>query len=296
MQAFFQASYFKRAIQDIRHNRFLNVVTIIIIALATLIFSAFSLFWINTGELMNSWERGLRIMAYLKADLPPEQQSALSRQVGAMTGVASVEFISKQEALERFSNQMAGHAGILAGFAANPLPDALEIRLDPTARGSRKIGALAARIAALSPVEEVEYGRQWLRRFSNILNLFKLSGYLLGTLFLTAAIFIVANTSRLVVYSRREEVEIMRLVGATDAFIKTPFYIEGLIQGAVGGIAGLLILFGLYLGLSVQGGGGFLPGWLNIRFLPTLHIMGIVLTSIAVGWLGCYLSLKQFLK
>ena len=296
MQTLFQAFYFKRAIQDIRHNRFLNAVTIVIIALATLIFSAFSLFWSNTSELMNSWERGLRIMAYLKTDLPADQLSTLRRQVGAMAGVASVEFISKQEALERFSQQMADRAGILAGLAVNPLPDALEIQLTPAARGSRKIEALAAQIAALSPVEEIEYGRQWLLRFSNILNLFKISGYLLGALFLIAAIFIVANTSRLVIYSRREEVEIMRLVGATDGFIKAPLYIEGLIQGAVGGIAGLLILFGLYLGVSIQGASGFLPGWLHIRFLPVAHIGGIVLTSIVVGWLGCYLSLKQFLK
>jgi cell division transport system permease protein len=111
-----------------------------------------------------------------------------------------------------------------------------------------------------------------------------------------AAVFFVANTIRLVLYSRRDEVEIMRLVGAEDRFIKTPFYIEGIIQGAVGGIIGLGALFIVFTIISSNVSQDITSGMFQIRFLPSLILVAIVISSMIVGWLGCFVSLKQFLK
>jgi cell division transport system permease protein len=130
----------------------------------------------------------------------------------------------------------------------------------------------------------------------SIINLFRLTGYAMGGLFFLAAVFIVANTIRLVLYSRREEVEIMRLVGATDGFIKAPFYIEGLVQGALGGMIGLAVLFVIFLLVSLNVEQGLTAGLFTIRFLSPGASCGILVCSMFVGWLGCYLSLKQFLR
>ena len=111
-----------------------------------------------------------------------------------------------------------------------------------------------------------------------------------------AAVFFVANTIRLVLYSRREEVEIMRLVGAEDRFIKTPFYIEGILQGAFGGIAGLTACLVIFLMVSSNVKPALTAGLFEIRFLPPKMVLAMVMTSMLVGWLGCFLSLKQFLK
>ena len=111
-----------------------------------------------------------------------------------------------------------------------------------------------------------------------------------------ATVFIVANTIRLVLYSRREEVEIMRLVGATDRFIKTPFYIEGLIQGALGGIIGLAALFAVFMFISLNVEQSFTSGFFHIRFLPLEVSCGIIMCSMFAGWSGCYLSINRFLK
>ncbi len=123
-----------------------------------------------------------------------------------------------------------------------------------------------------------------------------MAGYAMGTLFFVAAIFIVANTIRLVIYSRREEVEIMRLVGATDSFIKIPFYIVGLIQGALGAAIGTGLLYLLFSLMSVNVEQEFLPELFRLKFIPPSILGAILIGSMLVGWLGCYISLKQFLK
>ena len=288
--------FFKRAIADILKNRFLNFVTVITISLAILIASTFILFFVNTGEIINSWKKGLRIMAYLKPDIPVADLKNSMAAIQAFDGVQAVRFVSKQEALSRLKSQMKHQASLFENLVENPLPDSFEIRMMVSADSWQKIEALAARIASLDPVDEVEYGRQWVGRFIRIIALFRLAGYAMGTLFFLAAVFIVANTIRLVIYSRRQEVEIMRLVGATDSFIKMPFYIEGIIQGALGAAIGLVMLFISFYLISQSVEQTLFPGLFQFRFLSPVILATVLLGSMLIGWLGCYLALKQFLK
>ncbi|MBW2603101.1 MAG: ABC transporter permease [Deltaproteobacteria bacterium] len=288
--------YYKRAIKDIFDHRFLNTVTIVTIATAILIASAFALFFVNANAIVNSWKKGIRIMVYLEANSSEKKVADIKSKIEGMKGIKNVRFISKKEALERLKDQMKRQSSLLEDLKENPLPDAFEVRLTDDFQNQDKVETLADRLEALSPVNEVEYGQVWLGRFTNILNLFRLTGYAMGVLFFVATVLIVANTIRLVLYSRREEVEIMRLVGATDGFIKAPFYIEGLIQGALGGIIGLAALFVLFLFISSNVDKGLTSSLFAIRFLSWKAFFGILICSVFVGWMGCFLSLKQFLK
>ena len=288
--------FFKRAIADIFQNRFLNLVTIITISLAILIASTFILFFVNTSEIINSWKRGLRIMAYLKPGMDQADVTHLERNIQSLDGIHTVRFISKQAALEQLKAQMKHQSSLFENLAENPLPDSFEIHMKASATSWQKIESLAAQIESLAMIEAVEYGQRWIGRFVRIISLFRLAGYAMGGLFFMATVFIVANTIRLVIYSRREEVEIMRLVGATDRFIKMPFYIEGLIQGGLGAAMGLSMLLISFLLISSNIEQGFSPGLFRLQFLSPTIIGGILLGSMLVGWLGCYISLKQFLK
>lgn len=288
--------YIKKALRDIVDNRFINAVTIITIALSILIISAAALFFVNASDLFNNWKQGIRIMVYLAPDTTQAQQLDTRFRLQSISGVKQARFISKEDALSLMKNRMSRQSSLLDNLRENPLPDAFEVSLVPASSSREDIEFLARRIESLPSVDEVEYGRQWIERFSNFFNLFKITGYALGGIFLMAAVFISANTIRLMLYARREEIEIMRLVGATDRFIKTPFYIEGLIQGLAGALFGLCALYGAFIGLSSHFEQNLSAAMASIRFLPPDICGYIVLCGILTGWLGCFFSLKQFMK
>ena len=288
--------FFKKALQDILSNRFLNSVTIVTIGLSIFIVSSFALFLINTNALVDFWKKGIRVLVYLEPQATEANRLDLRYQIQQMENVQEIHFISKETALRRLKNQMKNHSSLLENLKENPLPDTFEIRIIDASRELTEVAALAEKIKSLSQVEEVEYGQHWIAKFSHIINIFKFVGYAMGGLFLFATLFIIANTIRLVLYSRKEEIEIMRLVGSNDRFIKAPFYIEGLILSALGGIVGLTALFAAYRFVLSKFHASLSLGLLEIKFLSIEQFFLFIGGSMLVGWIGCYLSLKQFLK
>jgi len=290
------ATYYHRAVQDIKDNGFLSAVTIITIALSILIVSAFALFFTNANNVMNHWEKGIRIMAYLKPGINQKNFPDIKRKIQGIYGIQNVNFISKEEAFKRLKEQMKRQSSILMDLNENPLPDAFEISMIASSQSGEKVEEIATKIESLPSIEHVEYGQKWLERFTNIFDLFRLAGYAMGGIFFMAAVFIVANTIRLVIYTRREEIKIMRLVGASEKFIRVPFYIESIIQGTLGGIIGIAALFITFRLIASNVEHSFKYELLDIKFLSPEFYCGIILCSMFVGWLGCYISLKQFLK
>jgi cell division transport system permease protein len=288
--------YTRRAIKDILENRFLNAVTIITIALSVLIVSAFGLFFLNIQDMFNTWKTGIRIMVYLAPDTTEAQRLDTRYQLQSISGIQDIRFIGKDEALRLMKARMPHQASLLDNLRENPLPDAFEITLVSNSNTPEKVEFLAQRIEALETVSEVEYGQQWIERFTNFFNLFKLAGYGVGTMFFMATVFIAANTIRLVLYSRREEIGIMRLVGATDRFIKIPYYLEGLIQGLCGSLVGLAILYGAFSAVGSQFQQTLSAEMVSIRFFGANACAAIVGGGMLTGLLGSFFSLKQFMK
>lgn len=288
--------FFKKAFQDILSNRFLNSVTIVTIGLSVLIISSFALFFINTNALLDSWQKGIRVLVYLEPQTSEANRLDLRYQIQQMENVQEIHFISKDTALKDLKEQMRSHSSLLENLKENPLPDTFEVRVLDVSSDLNKVAVLAKKIEAFPLVEEVEYGQHWIAKFSHIISIFKFIGYAMGGLFLFATLFIIANTIRLVLYSRKDEIEIMRLVGSNDRFIKAPFYIEGLILSALGGLVGLTALFAAYQFALSKFHTGLSLGLLEIRFLSIGQFFLFIGGSMLVGLIGCYLSLKQFLK
>lgn len=288
--------FLKKALADIRSNRFLNLITIITISLSILVVSVFMLFFENASRVIESWNQGGRAMVYLENEFQLEMLPDLQKQIQALGNIDDIVFISKAQALEKVKKDMSSKNNFLKTLKDNPLPDALEIKM-ASYDSFEGVEKFAQRIKAIELVEDVEYGQGWLGKFLNIFNLFKITGYAMCSLFFLIALFITANTVRLAFYSRSLEVEIMRLVGATETFIKAPFYLEGLIQGFLGGIIGLVVLWVTFLMIS-SGIAQDLASYVyfDIRFLSVKTLLIIVFSSTFLGWFGCFLSLRQILK
>ena len=291
-----QSFFFKRALQDIRNNRFLNTITVITIALSVLIVSTFTLFFTNANELLDTWKRGIRALVYLQPNTDDANRLDLKYNLQQLKGVSEARFISRKEALAQMKSRLGRQSSLLNGLEPNPLPDAFEVHLLPESQTMAEIERLAKTIESLPHVDEVEYGQEWIGKFTNIINIFKFVGYGMGGLFIVATLFIIANTIRLVLYSRQEEIAIMRLVGATDRFIKLPFYIQGISLGALGGMIGMCGLYAAFWFLSGKFGRGLTAELLEVHFLALDICVAIIAGSMLIGWVGCYLSLKQFLK
>ena len=286
----------RRAVRDILENRLLNAVTVATIALSVLIVSAFGLLFVNVQDLFDAWKKGVRIMVYLEPGTPPTRRAEMEVELQSIPGIQAFRFISKAEAMALMKARMQRQAALLASLRENPLPDAYEVTLAATTHSPDQIEALARQIEGLAAIAEVEYGKPWIERFAQVFNLFKLVGYGMGALFFIATVFICANTIRLVLYARREEVQIMRLVGATDRFINTPFYLQGMIQGCLGALVGLGSLYLVYHAVGARFEQALSAEMITIRFFSMGICAAIVAGGMTTGLLGSFFSLKQFLR
>jgi len=220
------------------------------IALCLLLAGSFTLLLVNMERVLTHFGKEVRVSAYLADDLPSEEQEALALRVQQLPGVESVAWVSKQAALERFRASPFGRASLLDGLDENPLPASLEIVLVPEQRNRAGLDALVKTLGDLSGIEELGYGHEWVEGYARAVALVRGVALAIGAVLALATLLIVANTIRLSVYARRDEIEILALVGAGRVFVATPFLLEGLLEGALGG---LLALGGLALGFHALG-------------------------------------------
>ncbi len=287
---------FRRGFVDFLNYKYLHGICVITIALSVFVISAFGLFLLNAGDMMASWKKGIRIIAYLAPATGVTERQELMVAVSGYRGVGGMEYVSSHDAFEWLKAEIGQQSALLEGLTENPLPDALEISLSDDIEGADAISALATRIGEHQAVGDVEYAQQWVERFSGAYNLFRMTSLVLIGLIFTAIMMIVANTIRLILYSRIDEIKITRIIGADDAFIKYPLYFEGMILGLTGGATGMLLLYGAY-GITVpQLSSAGLLVYFHVRFLPWTMVLLLLFSSVLVGWIGCYFSIRRFLK
>ncbi len=287
-------SYLKRALANMAANVFLTFTTLFTIALSVLIAGCFFLFFENFVRVAHDWNQGIRVMAYLDSAFTPDDLPRVLADMENMQAVTEIRFISRQTALEELQKDLESSGVELSNLGENPLPHALEIVLSSSLETLEQVDAFVAEAEKKPHIEEVVYGHRWVEGILPMLNTLEMVALGLGTLFVITALFVSANTVRLTFCAKQEEIEIMRLVGATEAFVNTPFYLEGIIQGCLGGITGIMVLFLLFRWVKTA-----IPPELvflspaSIEFLSPTMTGGIMAASIFLGWLGCFISLKQ---
>jgi cell division transport system permease protein len=295
---FFLRYVMRRTFRNIKGNLFPNLSTIGIIAISILIFSVFTLISLNLSSFLKIWENKIEVVAYLKKGIPLKEVEGLLKNTRELQGVEGVKYVSPFDAMAFLESKLESQRNLLQGIQPAVLPPSFEIQLKKEYRNSAMIKEVVLQLKRFPQFEEIQYGQEWVETFSALVHIVRLTQWILGGLFLVAIIFITSNILQLTISSRREEIEIMHLVGASPAFIRIPFYVEGLIQGLLGGSLAIFFLyllhkgFFLYIPPSIQAWLARIP----IFFLPQWTILWILIGGMVLGFFGSFVASTRFLK
>lgn len=280
------------ALTGFRRNGLMTAAAVTTVLVALLTVGTAMVLGINVRHLASVLEAQVEIVAFLKDGLTVPEVDRVRRAVSAVSAVQEVRFVSRAEALVRLQQQL-GDAALADLAAQNPLPDSLEIRV--TTPGD--VASIAAAIGRVAGVEEVTYGSQVAERLAAVTRGLRLVAALLTLFLVGVALLVVVNTIRLTVIARREEIEIMRLVGATRWFIRWPFLLEGAGQGAVAAIGAGAVLLPLYLAIAARLA-------VSLPFLPVVPpvdvlrpaLLAILTAGLVVGGSGSLIAVRRFLS
>jgi cell division transport system permease protein len=279
---------FEEALGSLWRGRQAGLLSTLTIALALFVLGGFLAVTANLERLGADWSNSAELSVYLKDDISPDQRRAVEALVGPGDLIDTHEYVSKAAALTRFKQTFGDLASAIDGVGANPLPASLEVRLRPGPPAGSGVDLLAAQLRQMAGVADVRYDRQWLTRVLSAINMIRGVGLFLGLVLTIAASLTVANVVRLALYARRDELEIMDLVGAPPAFVRGPFIMEGVLQG---GIGALLALIALAVAFFAMRGRYLIPlasalNMSSIGFLPAELCVLMIAGGMAVGCLG----------
>jgi cell division transport system permease protein len=283
--------YFARTTwRGLRGSPVTTAVAILTIAVSLVLVGAFDLLLHNMEDLLDDFGRDLHVTAYLEDGLSDAEAAQIAAVLLTVEGVESVHPVSKQEALARFQGGMG--ADLLDGLEENPLPASVEIQLLPERRTPAGMQIVVESIRGLPGIGDLGSGQDWVEGYLRALAVVRGIGVGLSSILAFAALLIVTNTIRLAVFARRDELDILRLVGASRAFTNTPFVVEGIAQGAVGGSVALVLLYaifrlvlpGLEFGFEVVLGSA--P-----RFLHASEMLLLIGQGAALGLIGSLTAL-----
>ncbi|MDP3940437.1 MAG: permease-like cell division protein FtsX [Deltaproteobacteria bacterium] len=290
------AYFLKAALRGLTSNPLVSAISIVTITVSLLTLGTFYLVYLNLRATAASWGGEVQIVTYLAEGLPADEVNRLSDEISRMPGVSAVKYVSRDDALERFRKDLGGQSGILDGLSSNPLPASLDIQIRERSRAAPQVREMAGQIASLRGVDDVQYGQEWLDQYQTAVNFIRIAGAMLGAFLLIGSILVVANTIKLALYSRREELEILSLVGASKSFVRIPFLIEGLAQGVLGAALAGGILYGGYRLLVDRMSESLVLnlGHFDPVFLPLPMILSLLGIGAAVGLFGSALSVRHF--
>jgi len=248
----------------------------------------------NLGRELEIQREDVRVHVYLRDDLAPDALAALSAKLRSMPGVGDVRHVDRDEALRRYREWAGGLAELADELATNPLPASLEVRLLPGPAIQQQGQAILDAAREDPGVEDARFDREWLAKLEALLSLARLGGSGLALAVFGAVIFVMASVLRLAVYARRDEIEIMLLVGATPAFVRGPFLVAGLAQGILASAAALLIVEGTRLWTLGYGGSESvaLVQLIVERPLPVGHSMLVLAAGLAVSLISAFFAVR----
>lgn len=252
----------------------------------------------NLNSLANELARNLAIVAFLDKNLTPQEKDALQEKIKQSPLVAKIDFVTQEQALARFEQKFPDLKAILRDLGTNPFPPSLEIVLHPRYSRSNLVMSFLDSLKKEKGVQDIQFNRDWVERIESFDRVIRAVGLFLASILLLASLFIISNVIRLSVVDRQDEISILRLVGATNNFIRFPFVLEGITLGILGSLSAIgflwliISLFPLYVGHSL----GAFRELFQLRSLTSTQVLMLVLSGGVIGLIGSLSSLARFLK
>jgi cell division transport system permease protein len=267
----------------------MTAAAVLSIAISMLIIGIFALAYFNLKAVYEDLQAQVVIDAYVTDEaVAGDMVGEIEGHLTKLDGVAGVEYISKEEAMEEFVGIFPGERDLLDYAGGEPLPASFRVAVAETHHDPGPLAKLAEKIAGVDGVESVVYGREWINNLASTVRLVRTAGLVVGGILAVAAVLVVMSTVGLAVYARREQIGIMKVVGATDMFVRVPFLFEGALLGLVGGGVAAGALWGAHAALGGKGAG--------ISFLPWEYVLAFLGVAVVLGVVGAYISVKRFLR
>ncbi|HZN96582.1 MAG TPA: permease-like cell division protein FtsX [Gemmatimonadales bacterium] len=282
----------REALLSFRRTPLLSALSITTIAFSLFTVGLFGLVAINLRQALRGLEERVEIVAYVLRGTPAEAIAVATQDIVAFPEVQDVSYISEEEALQRARTELIEFRDAYRDLQVNPLPASVEVRLKDGYRDAATVERVAQRLKGFGFIDDVRYGREWIQKLDYLRNLTGLVGLVIGLAFAAVAVVIIGVTIRLTILQRAREISIMRLVGATNWFIRGPFLLEGALKGLLGGLLSLVLCYAGYI-LFRDKSGGTLSG---LVFFRPEHMVVIIIFGVLLGLGGSLVSVGRHLR
>jgi cell division transport system permease protein len=289
------AYFLREAIRRIWVSKRTSFVAVAMIAISLLIVGLFLLVAENLGRAAEEWQGKSRVIVYFETAVTPQQVQAVDAFLGKQPELARRKLVTREQALVRFKTYFSNLSEVLGQLDENPFPPSYEIDVEPRLAQSAAFRQHVGALRAMPGIDQVQYDWEWIARLRRVVNVINIAGLIAGGVLAIAAAFTIANVIRLTMMLYKEEIEIMRLVGATERIIRGPFLIEGFLQGTIGGIVAVVLLYLAYEAAkrSLAPSSSILWGFLFTGFLPWQKVAALVAGGMVAGWFGSWLSVRE---
>ncbi len=271
-------------------SQFFSLMTI---GLSVLIFSFFFLVYTNALDAGKRLGNDLRLIVYLDEEPNSTLQEQYKYKILKFDNVEKIEFVSSKQAYERFKTQLDDNKDVLADIPENFLPPSIEIYPIRSLEALARIKRFSDYLQTLPGVLKVQYGREWVERFYSFIKLLRIVVLLSGALVVLTTTFMLGHSIRLTLLTRKKEIELLRLVGASNSYIRMPFFLEGALLGLLGSIAGIGTLYLLFNWIELHVASSAMLGMFSFKFFPLPIIAMIIAVSVCLCAFGSYLSTRR---
>lgn len=288
----------QEALASLRVNRTSVIIGIVTMAFAISCFGIFALLYGNLKKLAGTLQQDIEVVVYVESQASDKVVEEVRQRLESEQAVETLSFVSKNQALKEFYQHFPDESRMLEGMNENPLPASFVVQITPRFQVSDYIEIFAERVKQFPGVDQVRYSQDWIDTLALLVSYFEFGAVIIGAILAVATITIIANTVRLSFYSRKEEIEILRLIGATGSFIATPYVIEGAILGACGGALALVLLKGAFefFLLELNASGWFSGLESSLAFFPLQTSIILVLSGMMLGCGSSLLSVFGLMK